>query len=76
MVSLRADRASRAGTLINWVRMVPVVARAWNTDARAPAARVRLNAIAAQTSQALLAANDPDVIWSRLPDVRDVCDEG
>ncbi len=32
--------------------MVPVVARAWNADARQPAARVRLNAIAASTSQA------------------------
>jgi hypothetical protein len=35
--------------LINWVRMVAVVARAWNSEARAPAARVRLNAITAQT---------------------------
>lgn len=40
--------------------MVAVVARAWNAEARAPAVRVRLNAIAAQTNQALLAQNFPD----------------
>ena len=61
-VSRRAERASRAGTLIRWARMVPVVALAWKAEARVPAARVRLNAMAAQTSQALLAANDPEVI--------------
>ena len=59
-VSRRAERASRAGTLISCARMVPVVALAWNAEARVPAARVRLNAIAAQTSQALFAANDPE----------------
>ena len=41
-------------------RIVPVVALAWNAEARAPAVRVRLKAIAAQTSQALLAQNFPD----------------
>ena len=41
-------------------RIVPVVAFAWKTEARVPAARVRLRAIAAQTSQALLAQNLPD----------------
>jgi len=66
--SLRAECASRAGTLISWARIVPVVARAWNAEARAPAARVRLNAIAAMTSQAALAWNDPEVILSRLVD--------
>ena len=40
-VSRRADRASRAGTLIRWARMVPVVALAWKAEARVPAARVR-----------------------------------
>jgi hypothetical protein len=40
--------------------MVAVVARAWNLEARAPAARMRLNAIAASTSQAELAANFPE----------------
>ncbi len=53
--SFRAERARRAGTAISWVRMVAVVALAWITDAVAPAARVRLNAIAASTSQAPLA---------------------
>jgi hypothetical protein len=50
-----AERASRAGVLINWVRMVPVRARAWKLEASAPAARVRLCAMAAQISQAPLA---------------------
>src|SRR5665213_1299037 len=59
-VSRRAERASLAGMLMSWARIVPVVARAWNVEARTPAARVRLNAIAAQTSQALLAQNLPD----------------
>jgi len=35
------------------------VALAWKAEARQPAARVRLNAIAASTSQALFAANEP-----------------
>ena len=34
--------------LISWARMVPVVALAWKDEARRPAARVRLNAIAAK----------------------------
>jgi len=72
--SLRAERASRAGTLMSWARIVPVVARAWNAEARAPAARVRLNAIAASTSQAELAWNDPEVIWSRPATIHDVHD--
>ena len=46
--------------MISWRRMVAVVALAWKTDAMVPAARVRLNAIAAKTNQALLAANDPN----------------
>jgi len=58
--SCRAARASRAGMLTSWVRMVAVVALAWNIDARQPAARVRLCAIAAQTSHAAFAVNDPD----------------
>jgi len=40
--------------------MVPVVALAWKVEARTPALRVRLKAIAAQTTQALFAANDPE----------------
>jgi hypothetical protein len=56
------------------VRIVPVVALAWNAEARAPAVRVRLKAIPAQTSQALLAQNFPEVIWSRPATVHDVHD--
>ena len=39
---------------MSWARIVPVVALVWKVEARVPAARVRLNAMA-QTSQALLA---------------------
>jgi hypothetical protein len=45
---------------MRWARIVPMVALAWNAEARVPAARVRLKAIAAQTSQALLAQNFPE----------------
>ncbi len=41
-------------------RMVAVVALAWKVEAKVPAVRVRLKAIVAQTSQALLAQNLPD----------------
>src|SRR4051794_1200531 len=58
--SRRAELAIRAGTLISCARMVPVVALAWKTEARQPEALVRLNAIAAQTSQALFAPKDAD----------------
>ena len=58
--SVRAERASRAETLMSQARMVPVVARAWNADAGHHAARVRLNAIAASTSHAELAWSDPE----------------
>ncbi len=43
----------RAGTAMSWVRIVAVVARAWNLEARVPAARVRLNAIAARTVESV-----------------------
>ncbi len=59
-MSLRAERASLPETLIIYARMVPVVALAWKADARTPAVRVRLKGIAAQTAQALFAANDPE----------------
>ena len=52
--------------------MVAVTALAWNLPVRAPMARVRLNAIAASTSHAELAVNDPDVISSQFTGVRDV----
>jgi Integrase core domain len=56
----RAERVTRAAMLISWVRMVAVLALACIDEASAPAARVRLNAIAASTSQAELAANRPE----------------
>ena len=77
--SRRAERAIRAGTLISWARMVAVVALAWKAEARAPAARVRLNAIAAQTSQAPFAVNDPDGRWASGPCLQvgdDLLDDG
>ena len=46
--------------LISWSRIVPVVERAWKLEAKQPAARVRLNAIAASTSQAEFALNEPE----------------
>src|SRR3954462_4094435 len=63
----RAERANRTGTLISWARIVPVVALAWKAEASAPAARVRLNAIAASTSQAELAAKLPEGRWAGGP---------
>ena len=56
----RAERAIRAGTLISFRRMVAVVALASVGPVRVAAARVRLNAITARTSQAALAQNLPD----------------
>ncbi|SDY74837.1 hypothetical protein SAMN05661080_04482 [Modestobacter sp. DSM 44400] len=50
--------------------MVAVVAFAWKAEASVPAARVRLNAIAARTSQAELAANFPEGRWARGPPLR------
>ena len=59
---LRAERASRAGTEMRVRRIVAVVALARRParSARMPAARVRLNAITARTSQALFAVNTPE----------------
>ena len=79
MVSWRAERASRPGTAVSWVRIEPVVARAWKREARVPAARVRLNAIVARTSQALFAGNDPDAKMSQRPGPQvgvDLLDDG
>src|SRR5450830_1024831 len=50
----------RAGTAMSWARSVAVVAREWNLEARVPAARVRLNEIAARTSHAAFAFICPD----------------
>ena len=48
ITSRLADLASRPETAISCRRIVAVVALAWNTEAMAPAARVRLNEIAAK----------------------------
>ena len=50
----------RAGTAMSWARIVAVVARAWNLEARVPAARVRLNEMAARTSHAAFALIRPE----------------
>ena len=56
--------------MMSWVWIVvPVVARAWNAEARQPAARVRVSAIAARTSQAPFAANGPKGRWANGPQV-------
>ena len=70
MTSRRAELAKRPGTVISCRRIVAVVALAWKTEAMLPAARVRLKAIAAITSQALLAANEPDGNWAKALDFR------
>ena len=67
MTSRRAEVASRAGTTISCRRMVAVLALAWTTDAMAPAARMRLNAIAANTNHALLDENWPEGRCARGP---------
>lgn len=58
--SRRAEDAIRAGTVIRVRRIVAVVALRNCAPVMVAAARVRLNAIAARTSQAALAANFPD----------------
>jgi hypothetical protein len=45
--------------LISCRRIVAVVARAWNSEASAPAARVRLNAIAARTQPSAVGVELP-----------------
>ena len=59
-VSCRAEDAIRAGMWISLRRMVAVVVLARSGPAIAAAARVRLNAITARTSQAALALNFPE----------------
>ena len=61
-VTLRAEDAIRAGTVISLRRMVAVLDLASAVPAIVAAARVRLNAITASTSQAAFAANLPEVI--------------
>ena len=55
----RAEVAILAGTVMSVRRMVAVVALAKVGPVRVAAARVRLNAITAQTSQAAFAENFP-----------------
>src|SRR5688500_14440575 len=56
----RAEVATRAGTGISLRRMVAVVALTRSGSVRLAAARVRLYAITASTSQAALAVNTPE----------------
>ena len=58
-VRRRAEDAIRAGTCTSLRRIVPVVALAIVVPARVAAARVRLNAMTARTSQAAFAVNFP-----------------
>ena len=72
----RAEVDTLAATLMSLRRTVAVTALPRAPLARAPAARVRLNAMQASTSQAALAVNTPEVILSRRTGVHDVHDEG
>jgi|GEM_PF-6160751 hypothetical protein len=63
MVNLRAEDAILAGTVISASRMVPLVALiSFGSAVSVAAARVRLNAMTAQTSQAAFAQNCPEGI--------------
>ena len=64
-VMVRAAVAIRAGTPIRVRRILPVVALASRVPASAAVRRVRLNAIAANTSHAEFAVNDPLLILSQ-----------
>src|SRR5665811_1316721 len=64
-VRRRAEDAIRAGTCTSLRRIVAVVALAIEVPARVAAARVRLNAMTARTSQAAFAVNFPDGRWAR-----------
>ena len=63
-VMRRAEVEILAGTLTSFRRIVAVVARARPFPAIVAAARVRLNAMTARTSQAALAVKTPEVIFS------------
>jgi len=60
----RAEDAILAGTLTSFRRMVAVVALARPAPAMVAAARVRLNAMTARTSQAAFAVKTPLIILS------------
>ena len=68
--SRRAEVAIRAGTVMIWRRTVAVVARARFGPVVVAAARVRLNAMTAQTSHAALALNTPEGRWARAEALR------
>src|SRR5690349_12148985 len=64
-VRRRAEEATRAGTVIRVRRMVAVVALASLGPVRVAAARARLNARQASTSQPAFAVNAPLGRWAR-----------
>ena len=73
-VNRRAEEAMRAGTETMVRRMVPVVAFvSFGSPVRVPAARVRLNAITAQTGQAAFAENEFDGRCARAEFFRSAC---
>jgi len=73
-VSLRAEEAILAGKLIRASRMVAVVAlTSFGWAVSVAAARVRLNAMTAQTSQAAFAQNFPDGMCARAEFFRSAC---
>jgi len=72
----RPDRDTLAGVLMIRARTVAPSALVNFPPAVTPMARVRLNAIVAAASQAALAWNDFEVIWSHSHGVHDVRDEG
>ena len=78
--SCLAEDAIRAGTVISLRRMVAVVALASEgLPVVLAAARVRLNAMTARTSQAAFAVNLPDGRWARAELFRstwDLFDDG
>src|SRR5699024_2680510 len=70
----RAEEATRAGRLISLRRIVGVVARAREVlPVRVAVARVRLNAIAAATSQAALAVKTPEGRCANAEALRSAC---
>jgi len=75
-VTRRAEDEIRAGTVMTLRRIVAVVALARAGPVMVAAARVRLNAMTARTSQAAFAVNFAEVIWSRPDGVHDVHEEG
>src|SRR4051794_39522250 len=69
-VRRRAEEAIRAGTLIKVRRMVAVRDLARAGPVRVAAARVRLNAMTANTNQAALAVNRPEGRCARAESLR------